>query len=172
MTGAAVGAALDPMDGDTERGKCLKLQTKYFGLVDYEEEEVLHFPAGIPGFPDDRHFLLLPFADSGNTMFSLQSIETPMLAFVALDPFSLDPGYEPILQPEELSQLGVKEAQELCFYVLCAVHSPTSDSTVNLRCPVAINPHTLEARQILLESDRYEMRHPISSFNHDGGKSC
>ena len=89
-----------------------------------------------------------------------------------MDPFSLLPHYEPVLQPHELKELGVKDSQELGFYVLCVVKKPVSDSTVNLKCPVAIHPETRTARQVILETDAYEMRHPLAQFGGEEGAPC
>ena len=140
----------------------MKVQTKYFGEVDYEKEDVVSFPAGLVGFEEEREFLLLPF--EGGSLLCFQSLQTPALAFVAMDPFSLKPDYSPELQPPELKDLGVKESHELGFYVLCVVKNPVADSTVNLKCPVAIHPETRVARQVILDSEAYDMRHPLSEF--------
>lgn len=137
-----------------------KLQTKYFGEVEYEAGDVIHFPEGLFGFEEEQGFLLLPF--DGGGMLCLQSVKTPALAFVALDPFTLKPDYAPELEPSDLKAFGVKEAGDLGFYVLCAVKNPVSDSTVNLKCPLVVHPETREARQIIME--RYEMRHPLAEF--------
>lgn len=150
----------------------MKLQTKYFGEIEYEEEEVLTFPVGLFGFEEERHFLLLPFEGSGATLLCLQSVTTPALAFVVMDPFSLDPDYAPELQPKELRELGVAESQELGFYVLCVVKKPVAESTVNLKCPVAVHPETRVARQVILETDRYEMRHLLAQFGPKEGAPC
>ena len=104
----------------------LKLQTKYFGEVEYEAKDVIRFPAGIIGFEEEQAFLLLPFEGSGGGMLCLQSVKTPELAFVVLDPFSLHLDYQPELEPAELKQFGVSETGELGFYVLCAVKNPVS----------------------------------------------
>lgn len=141
----------------------LKLQSKYFGEIEYEPRDVIRFAAGLFGFEEEREFLLMPFDGSGGSMLCLQSVKTPALAFVVLDPFSLDPEYAPVLEEAELKQLGVKEAGELGFYVLCAVKNPVSDSTVNLKCPLVIHPETRQARQVIME--RYEMRHPLAGFS-------
>ena len=150
----------------------MKLQTKYFGEIDYQEEEVLTFPSGLFGFEEEHRFLLLPFEGSAGTMLCLQSAATPALAFVMMDPFALQPGYAPVLQPQELADLGVKESQELGYFVLCVVKKPVSDSTVNLKCPVAINPDTRTARQVILETDVYEMRHSLAEFSRKEEPSC
>ena len=140
----------------------MKLQAKYFGEIDYLEEDILTFPAGLFGFEEEHQFLLLPFEGSAGSLLCFQSVNTPALAFVAMDPFSLLPGYTPVLQPNELKELGVADSQELGFYVLCVVKKPVSGSTVNLKCPLVIHPETREARQIIME--RYEMRHPLAEF--------
>jgi flagellar assembly factor FliW len=144
----------------------LKLQTKYFGEIDYEASQVITFPTGLVGFDDEQEFLILPFAGSENHMLCLQSVQTSALAFVMLDPFSLLPDYTPALQDTELRLLGVDDPHVLFFYVLCAVKNPVSSSTVNLKCPIVVNPDTQEARQIIMETTAYEMRHPLSEFSH------
>lgn len=150
----------------------MKLQAKYFGEIDYPEEDILTFPAGLFGFEEEHQFLLLPFEGSAGSLLCFQSVNTPALAFVAMDPFSLLPGYTPVLQPNELKELGVADSQELGFYVLCVVKKPVSGSTVNLKCPVAINPDTRVARQVILEADDYEMRHPLAQFGTEEGAPC
>ena len=145
----------------------LKLQSKYFGEIEYEAKDVIRFPAGIIGFEEEQAFLLLPFEGSGGGMLCLQSVATPALAFVVLDPFTLLPDYAPELEPADLRQFGVAEAGDLGFYVLCAVKNPVSDSTVNLKCPLVIHPETREARQVIME--HYEMRHPLAEFSRGEG---
>ena len=150
----------------------MKLQSKYFGEIEYLDEDVLFFPAGLFGFEDEHQFLLLPFEGSAGTLLCFQSIQTPALAFVAMDPFALTSSYSPVLQPNELKDLGVSDSQELGFYVLCVVKTPVSDSTVNLKCPVAINPDTRVARQVILEAEAYEMRHPLTHFGSGEDAPC
>ena len=150
----------------------MKLQTKYFGEIDYEAGDVITFPVGPFSFEEEHEFLLLPFEGGAGSLLCFQSIHTPGLAFVALDPCSLLPGHNPVLQPQELKELGVADSQELGFYVLCVVKKPVSDSTVNLKCPVAIHPETRVARQVILETDAYEMRHPLAQFGNEEGAPC
>ena len=150
----------------------MKLQTKYFGEIDYEAGDVLTFPVGPFSFEDEHEFLLLPFDGSAGSLLCFQSTHTPALAFVAMDPFALMPGYTPVLQPHELKELGVADSQELAFYVLCVVKKPVADSTVNLKCPVAIHPDSRMARQVILDADAYEMRHPLAQFRTEEGAPC
>lgn len=147
----------------------MKLSTKYFGEIDYSAEDVLHFSQGLFAFEEETEFLLLPFSGSDGTLLCLQSLATPQLAFVVMNPFSLDGSYEPVLQPEELEELGVGDSTELCYYVLCVVKNPVSTSTVNLKCPVVINDDTRKSLQVILDGDRYGMRHLLSEFEVEEG---
>lgn len=147
----------------------LKIQTKYFGEVEYEERDIIRFPAGIIGFEEEQDYLLLPFEGSGGSMLCLQSVKTPALAFVVLDAFMLKPDYEPELERAELSQFRVTDVGALGFYVLCVVKNPVSTSTVNLKCPLVIHPETREARQVIME--RYDMRHPLAEFSRGEGEA-
>lgn len=150
----------------------MKLQTKYFGEIDYEAGDVIHFPVGLFSFEEEHEFLLLPFDGGAGALLCFQSVHTPGLAFVVMNPFSLLPDYTPVLQPHELEELGVKDSQDLGFYVLCVLKKPVSDSTVNLKCPVAIHPETRIARQVILETDAYDMRHPLAQFGKEEGAAC
>lgn len=147
-------------------------QTKYFGQIEYDADDVIAFTgAGLYGFEDEREFLLIPFEGNG-TLLSLQSIKTPGLSFVAVDPFSLDPEYAPVLQPGELEAMGVKDSGELAYYTFCAVKSPVARSTVNLRCPVVINVSTRKAMQAILEDQSYGMRHLLSDVKRQEEAPC
>ena len=161
----------------------MKIGTKYFGEVEYVPDEALQFPKGLFGFEEEKQFLLMPFSpneageDSGNAqpwLFSLQSVTTPELAFVMVDPFVFDNTYAPILSPEELKKLSVTDSTELMYYVMCIVRQPVAESTVNFRCPVAINAETLEAMQVILEDNSYEMRHRLGDFtdSQEEGQPC
>lgn len=148
----------------------MKTQTKYFGPVDYEEEDVLRFRQGLFGFESERRFLLLPFEGGAGSLLCLQSLDTPSLAFVAMNPFSLKPDYAPQLQTEELAALGAARSEDLCYYVLCAVREPVPESTVNLKCPVVINDETRAAMQVILATDDYHMRHHLAEFGREGAQ--
>lgn len=149
----------------------MTLETRLFGCIDYKEEDVITFPSGLPSFESERSFLLLPIAGSDGTLLCLQSVTTAALSFIVMNPFTLDPEYTPVLRSAERTALGVERDEDLCFYVLCAMKRPVSNSTVNMRCPIALNPDRNVACQIILEDDTYQMHHPLSEFSRseEGG---
>ena len=127
----------------------MKFETKYFGTVEVPPDEVITFPNGLFGFEEERSFLLLPFAGSDGNMLCLQSAATPSLAFIAMNPFSLHPSYQPLLSSEELREMEVKDSHALCYYVLCVVREPVQESTLNFKCPVVVNPDSRRAIQVI-----------------------
>ena len=147
----------------------MKLQTKYFGEIEYDADDILTFPNGLYGFDNEHEFLLIPFEGSDGSLLCLQSRATSTLAFILMDPFALQPDYMPVLQKAELSALGVKDSGDLCYYVMCVVKQPVGDSTVNLKCPVASNPTTRVSVQVILDTDRYGMRHLLSTLKNGKG---
>ena len=150
----------------------MRMTTRYFGEIEYGEEEVLHFPRGLYGFEEEKRFLLLAF-EGGYGLYSLQSLDKPQLSFLLMHPFSLDPGYAPVLTEEELKELGAAHSEDLCYYVLVAARKPVLDSTVNMKCPIAFNPDTHLAAQTILDDPKWGMRHPLSEFESgEGAAPC
>ncbi len=146
----------------------MRIQTKYFGEVELAESDILSFPEGIFGFEDEKKFVLLPFSSEDECLLCLQSIQTPSLAFTAINPFFFWPDYRPQPSQQDLQRLGVDCGENLCYYAMCVVREPLTDTTINLRCPIAINDETRQARQVML--DRYDMRTPLPG--EGGNTSC
>lgn len=151
----------------------MKLQTKFFGEMEYDPDDCFSFPNGLYAFEDEKEFILIPFEGSNASLLCLQSTKTPALTFLLMDPFALKPDYAPVLQPAELSTLGVADSGELCYYVMCVLKQPVGSSTVNLKCPIAINPATRVSAQVILDTAQYEMRHILSELSaQEGGSVC
>src|SRR5580698_7797081 len=69
------------------------IQTRQFGLLDYDSNAVLDFPAGMPGFENRTRFVLVEKPAHAPIMF-LQSLDLPDLCFLAAPIHLIDPGYE------------------------------------------------------------------------------
>ena len=69
-----------------------------------------------------------------------------------------------MLSPEELACLEAEDSGELSYYSICVVKSNYLENTVNLKCPLVINPQTRHGIQVILENSPYEYRHELRSF--------
>ena len=141
------------------------MKTKYFGEIDFSEEDKITFDHGMFGFDNHKEFALINFEADQDTMVNLQSLEDENLSFVLMNPFYLEPGYETGLSEKEGQLLGInKDTRGVLFYVVCVVKEHIKDSTVNLRCPIVINPETRKGVQIMLDNPKYTFKHPLSDF--------
>ena len=140
------------------------IQTKYFGEMNIAEEEKIYFPEPLLGFEDSSNYILIRFYDEPDSLFCLQSTNVPDAAFVLADPVYIVENYTVSLSPDDFKTLKADKDTPLAFYVVAVVRDDWKDSTVNLRCPIAVNPGKRLGKQLIMDDLSYSMRHPI-----DGG---
>jgi flagellar assembly factor FliW len=142
----------------------MTIQTDY-GAVEYSPEDLITFSDGIFGFPKLTDYLLLRMGEEDDDSILLMlSVEDPNVVFVLINPFFLCPDYSPSLAPQELDCLDVKDSGDLSYYVICVVRDEYLENTVNLKCPLAINPQTRCGIQLILENGSYEYCHRLGDF--------
>ena len=152
------------------------INTAYYGSIEYKKEELIFFPEGLFGFPDLKHYLPLGLDEGDGSLLLVQSIEDSEIAFFLINPPSIFPDYCPVLQPEELSFLGAEDSGELSYYSICVINSNYLNNTVNLKCPLVINPVTRHGLQVILNGNEYSYRHLLGDLlkqaEQEGGDSC
>jgi flagellar assembly factor FliW len=83
-----------------------EILTRDFGLISSESNAELHFPNGLPGFEDQKRFVLLE-KENLTPIVLLQSLQTPSLCFLAISVHAVDPGYQIGMTREDQLLLGV-----------------------------------------------------------------
>lgn len=141
----------------------MKVNTRYFGAMEVSPEEVISLDQGLFGFEHYNKFILIRFDDEDDTMLCLQSLDDASLCFVVVNPFRILLDYAPKLTEKELQELEVESDTDLHYYVIAVVGDDFKDTTVNLRCPIAINGDTKKGCQVILDNSSYSMRHPVIS---------
>lgn len=137
----------------------MKLMTR-LGLIDIEDDEILHFPAGILGFPQCRRYIILDHHPDSPVKW-LQAVEKEDLAFPIAAPADFAPDYTVTVSAEDLSSLGVESGADLRAFVILTIPKGAPErTTANLRAPVVVNPDTRMAMQILTEED-HPIRYPL-----------
>lgn len=142
----------------------MMIHTRYYGDVEYEETDLFFFPDGLFGFSELKYYLPLCMNEEDDSMLLFQSTEQPEIAFVVINPVFLCPDYSPKLTPQELSYLEVSDSEELSYFAICVLRDSYQESTVNLKCPIAVNPATHKGLQVILENSSYDYRHKLASF--------
>lgn len=137
----------------------MEFQTKYHGLIDMPKEDVLHFKSGIPGFPEEEQFIIIPLEEE--TFYILQSVKTQSLAFVMVNPFTYFPDYDFTLEDQIVDALKIDSPEDVIVYSILTVQDPFEKTTANLQAPIIINSKNKMGKQIVLNHEGYTTRHNI-----------
>ena len=136
----------------------MKINTMYHGEV--EVDEIFTFEKGIPGFVDEKRFVLLPLSDD-ETFFVLQSVVTHGLAFILSSPFLFFMTYDFQLEEAAVEELGLESEKDVAVYSILTVQDPFEKTTANLQAPIIINLKNRKAKQVILHDEKYKTKHPI-----------
>ena len=144
----------------------MQIETTRFGSLSVDAPKMLTFPDGLPGFEGCRQFTLLPHhmaeGGKGSPFVWLQSLERGDLAFLAIEPHSVFPDYAPRVPRAELDSLCLDGAAVPRLYSLLTVpQGDPSGITANLMAPILINSSAGVAKQVVLNTDQYGLRHRL-----------
>ncbi len=130
-------------------------------MNNYDVSEVIEFEEGLYGFESYKKFLPLPLVEENDNFLNLVSLEDSSVEFLVMNPFSFLEDYTPEITKEDKEKLQVKDSKDLSFYVICVMREELEDSTVNLKCPIAVNVANRKAMQIILQTEKYHFRHEL-----------
>ncbi|MHA7138074.1 flagellar assembly protein FliW [Rossellomorea arthrocnemi] len=138
----------------------MKINTKYHGEIGVESEDILTFDHGIPGFMEEKQFILLSLPK--NEWFHiLQSVTTPQLGFVVTDPFVFFKDYDFELDQASVELLEHPAEKEVQVLSILTVRETLHESTANLQAPIIINLANRKGKQVILTNTDYQTKHLI-----------
>ncbi|AYD40716.1 flagellar assembly protein FliW [Clostridium fermenticellae] len=138
----------------------MKLRTKYHGVVDYKEDEIIYFKKGIPGFEKLKKFIL--FKVEGNEDFSvLHSVEDKSIGLIVISPFYIVKDYEFELDDKKMKELKIENKNEVVVLTTVTLNSKVEGITINLKAPIIINIKKCLGEQIILDNPDYLIKYPI-----------
>ena len=136
----------------------MQINTALFGPQEIQDDEIITFPQGLPGFEENTRFKV--FHEEGKpTVHWLQSVDDAELCFSVMEPDLLNLGYEFELSDEQTQTLEVTEGDELIVVLMLSKAGNSSEQDLetvpnqsiraNLQGPLVIN---LRARKALQAS--------------------
>jgi flagellar assembly factor FliW len=144
-----------------------RLQTTYFGELDYADDSIFHFPHGLPGFESEQSFIFLRQPHTEPLMF-MQSLNNAQLCFILLPILVADPHYHVDLEPEQIGELKLASDTKprigediLCAAILASGDGESAETTVNLMAPVVVNLKERVGMQVIQTNSPYSHRHPL-----------
>jgi flagellar assembly factor FliW len=131
------------------------------GSPDTATLPVIDFVSPIPGFPDDRRFVLVRLDDAG-VLYALTSVDSEGLRFLVVPPAQFFPDYTAEIDDETIAALGVADqAGLLVLLVVTAGEKGAEDATVNLMAPIIVDQHSRRAVQLVLSHSGLPVRQPL-----------
>lgn len=166
------------------------LNTRHFGEIEIDEKNIIYFDEGIPGFNHVRKFAIIGnektedklegggkankeagsdscdgHSDSDTETLSpfcwLQCVDDPDLAFAIVNPFIVKPDYEIELSNEVIETLEIEKEEDVAIFAIVVVPEDITKMTMNLRAPLVINVRNKKGMQVILDTEKYSIRHYI-----------
>lgn len=145
----------------------MKIQTKYFDEVTVSEADLITFPKGLLGFPDQQKFALLSIPD--NPSFSvLQSTMEQSVAFIVIPPHQLYQDYEFEIDDPTLELLDIESEQDVTVLGIVTLKENFSDSSINLQAPIIVNHTKRLAKQYITNNQKHSIQAPLTPTQEEG----
>lgn len=146
----------------------MEIHSIKIGTVSYREEDVFYFPSGVLGFEDEKHFILVP-TENVEPFVWLQSIATPSLAFLLIDPRLILPDYQLELRKEDLREIEIETGQDALIHAIVTVPQNPRRMTANLKGPLVFNLKKRLCMQVIIENA--DLRHPLFAEDEQDAES-
>lgn len=137
----------------------MEVQTTRFGSIEVDSEDLIRFPAGLPGLQCCQLWVLL--ADAENESLGwLQSVAYPEIALAVVSPQRFVADYDLNLARSELESLKLPSLDEA--QVLVVLNRSAQGMTLNLKAPLVINAALRLGRQVVSNGD-WPLRYPLAA---------
>ncbi|MBU3198742.1 flagellar assembly protein FliW [Clostridium estertheticum] len=138
----------------------MEIVTKYHGIREYSNEDIIVFKKGLPGFKELKNFIVFPLEK--NKIFSiLHSIENVGVGLVLVSPFTILNDYEFKIPDRYIKELQIGKPEEVLVLTTVTLNSNIKNMTTNLKAPIIINIKEKLGEQLILDNDKYKIKEPL-----------
>ncbi|MFT6068655.1 MAG: flagellar assembly factor FliW [Bacteriovoracaceae bacterium] len=138
----------------------MKINTTRFGELEVEKKDIITFKEGLLGFEHLKRFFIVDPGDQTLILW-FQSIDDEKTAFPIIEPKIFQPDYSVRLLPAELQSLSLDTVTEASVYTILTIPKAVTEMSANLKAPIIINNSSKEARQIVLQDSKLEVRYSM-----------
>jgi flagellar assembly factor FliW len=128
------------------------------GSIEIQQEKIVTFERGIPGFPEEKEFVFSALPDT--PFFVMQSVKSE-LYFLTINPFEFFKEYQFDLPTSAEHFLDIQEREQVAVYNIVTAQEPFSKSTVNMQAPIIVNASNRKGLQFVLENVHFAIRQPL-----------
>lgn len=119
------------------------------------------FEKGLLGLEEFKNYVIEDVPDNEMVKI-LRSVDDSDISLAIISPFDVEEDYEVDIPNETVDNLKITEEKEVELYTTITLNSDIKKTTTNLRAPIVINKETLLGEQIILSSEKYRIKHPIT----------
>lgn len=138
----------------------IKVNTLNFGEIEVEEDKVITFTQGIPGFEDLHRYTIIDLGEEIPFSY-LQSLEEGNMALLVTNPFGFYADYEFQLSEAIKEELDITGQDEVVVICVVSIKDSMTDATVNLLAPLIINRKAALGKQVILHDSQYRTKHKL-----------
>ncbi|KAA3650359.1 MAG: flagellar biosynthesis protein FliW [Proteobacteria bacterium] len=134
----------------------MQIESAAFGSIDVQADQIIEFPAGLPGFEACKRFTFLQTGEHGSVL-QMQGVDDPSIVFSVTDPAALGVNYELTLSDADVAALGLTQPDDATVAVIVRqasvdIGSPADAGLkANFMAPLVVNTATRRGIQKVLE---------------------
>jgi flagellar assembly factor FliW len=133
----------------------MHIESPVFGPLELSAEQIIEFPAGLPGFAECRRFAFIEEGEQPSVL-QMQSVDDPQVVFSVTDPAVLGVNYEFMLTDDEVATLALKAPEDATVAVIVRRRdgegSPAEAGLkANFMAPLVINMAARRGLQKVME---------------------
>ncbi|MBV8465824.1 MAG: flagellar assembly protein FliW [Burkholderiales bacterium] len=125
----------------------MQIETLQFGVLDIDENTIITFPDGLPGFEECTQFKLLHDESPAPRVMWMQSVNGPDVVLNVIDASLLGFNYQLSLTDEESAKIDCKDTKDIVLLLTLAKDSGTGKITPHTSSPIVLNTATRKAIQ-------------------------
>lgn len=138
----------------------MKFISKVHGEMEYEENNIITFNKGIPGFNELKKYILLDLEEY-EPFKVLQSLENDEFSLIVTSPYEFFNEYEIKLGEEAIKNLKIDSPEQAMVLTTITLNSDIKKITTNLQGPIVINTSNNFGEQIVLDNSQYKVKSPL-----------
>lgn len=136
----------------------MKIESPRFGPLEVDQDKIIEFPKGLPGFEHCKRFSLFHDEAGQPIVFTLQSLDDPDVTLPLTDPAQLGFHYELTLEDRDVEMLEIGAAEDVAVAVILRRAegaeprdgSASGSISANLMAPLVINTRKRRGIQQLI----------------------
>lgn len=138
----------------------MQIESSQLGTVEIDKDKIVNFPDGLPGFEDNKKYVVIPMGEE-NPFYFLQSVDEADLCFIVTEPYLFFKDYEINLDKEFIKELELDSEEDVAVYGIITLKEELKTATVNLQAPIVVNSKKLIGKQYIADDNNYLTKQPL-----------